>query len=126
MAMMRNLENTDAYIRHAPKEVQALLTAMRRAIRLAAPKAEETISYGMPCFRLKGNLVYFAAFRHHIGFYPTASGIAAFKKELLPYKSSKGAVQFPLDRPLPLALIKKIVRFRVKESLANEREKSRR
>jgi len=86
-------------------------------MREAAPEAVEVISYQMPAFKLNGILVYFAAFKNHIGFYPTSSGIEQFKKELSPYKWSKGAVQFPLDKPIPFALVKKIVIFRVKENL---------
>ncbi len=91
---------------------------MRETIRKAAPKAEETISYGMPAYKLKGTLVWFAAHSNHIGFYPGVSGIAAFKKELSPYKSAKGSVQFPVDEPLPLGLVARIVKFRLKEALA--------
>lgn len=94
-----------------------MLEELRQAIKLAAPAAEEVISYQMPAFKYHGVLVYFAAYKHHIGVYPTSSGIAAFKKELSVYKGAKGSVQFPLDKPLPLALIKKIVKFRVKENL---------
>jgi uncharacterized protein YdhG (YjbR/CyaY superfamily) len=90
---------------------------MRATIHKAAPEAAEKISYGIPTFYLNGNLVHFAAFANHIGFYPTSSGTAAFKKELGALKSSKGAVQFPKDKPLPLALVTKIVKFRVKENL---------
>jgi uncharacterized protein YdhG (YjbR/CyaY superfamily) len=100
-----------------PAAVQAKLADMRRTIHKAAPKAEECISYGIPAFRFRGILVYFAAYRHHIGFYPTASGIRAFKDELSPYKSAKGSVQFAMDRPLPLGLIGRMVRFRVRENL---------
>ncbi|MBA2421832.1 MAG: DUF1801 domain-containing protein, partial [Chitinophagales bacterium] len=89
----------------------------RVIIRKAAPKAEETINYAMPTFTLNGNLVHFAAYKNHIGFYPTPSGIDAFKKELSLYKGAKGSVQFPIDKPLPWALITKIVKFRVKENL---------
>jgi uncharacterized protein YdhG (YjbR/CyaY superfamily) len=89
---------------------------MRDTIRKAAPKADETMSYGMPTFKLNGNLVHFAGYKNHIGFYPTPSGIEAFNKELSVYKSSKGAVQFPLDQRLPLTLITKIVKLRVKEN----------
>ena len=105
----------DAYIALHPKPIQARLSAMRRTIGKAAPKAQECISYSMPAFRLGGVLVYFAAFKNHVGFYPTSSGIAAFKKELVNYKSARGSVQFPHDQPLPLALVAKITRFRVKE-----------
>ncbi len=109
-------KDIDDYIDRYPKDVQQHLTKMRSTIRNAAPRARETISYGIPAFRLDGILVWFAAFKHHIGFYPGASGIAAFKKELSAYKAAKGSVQFPFDKPLPLALVGRIVRVRVKES----------
>jgi uncharacterized protein YdhG (YjbR/CyaY superfamily) len=108
--------SVDGYIRSFPRSVQVKLRAMRAAIREAAPEAVEKISYGMPCFFLRGNLVYFAAFSRHIGFYPTASGVAHFQKEISGYRSSKGAIQIPLDEPLPIDLIQKITRFRVKEN----------
>ena len=108
----------DAYIATFPNDIQALLQALRAAIRAAAPEAEETIAYQMPTFRLNGNLVHFAAHRQHIGFYPTPSGIAAFREELSAYKSAKGSVQFPLGQPLPLDLVQRIVRFRVAEDQA--------
>lgn len=111
------------YLRAFPPRVQKLLGGLRRAVKAAAPEAQERISYRMPAFWLQGNLVYFAAFKKHIGFYPTASGMQAFKKELTGYKTSKGAVQFPLDRPLPLAVISKIVKFRAAENLRRAREK---
>lgn len=114
-------KDLDASIRLHPKEVRARLNALRRCIQKAAPKAEEIISYRIPTFRLNGNLVHFAAFKHHIGFCPTSSGIAAFKLELAPYKTSRGAVQFPLDQVLPLKLVADIVRFRVKETMAKTR-----
>ena len=112
------LSPIDAYIATFPNDIQAILQALRAAIRAAAPDAEETIAYQMPTFRLKGNLVHFAAHRQHIGFYPTPSGIAAFRDELAAYKSAKGSVQFPLDQPLPLDLVQRIVRFRVAENQA--------
>jgi uncharacterized protein YdhG (YjbR/CyaY superfamily) len=106
----------DEYIRNAPEEIREILETMRTTIHEAAPGAEEAIRYGMPTFRLRGhNLVHFAAFQHHIGFYPIPSGIEAFKKELSPYKQGKGSVQFPLDQPIPYDLVKKIVKFRVAE-----------
>jgi uncharacterized protein YdhG (YjbR/CyaY superfamily) len=108
--------NIDDYISAFPPNVQELLKQMRDTIRKAAPKADETMSYGMPTFKLNGNLVHFAGYKNHIGFYPTPSGIEAFNKELSVYKSSKGAVQFPLDQRLPLTLITKIVKLRVKEN----------
>lgn len=107
----------DEYIAGFPPDVQEVLESIRRTIREAAPDAEETISYQMPTFTLKGNLVHFAAFRNHIGFYPTPTGIEAFKEELSIYQGGKGSVQFPLDQPIPFDLIDKIVRFRVAENL---------
>ena len=106
----------DEYIKSFPGDIQARLKQLRALIRRVAPEAQEKISYQMPTFYLNGNLVHFAAYPKHIGFYPTPSGIEAFQKELSKYKSSKGAVQFPLDAPLPLKLIERIVKFRVKES----------
>jgi uncharacterized protein YdhG (YjbR/CyaY superfamily) len=105
------------YIAACPAGVQKTLRGLRKTIRGAAPGAREVISYQMPAFWLEGNLVYFAVFKNHIGFFPTAGGVAAFKKELAIYPGSKGTVRFPLDRPLPLALITKIVKFRVAENL---------
>jgi len=95
-----------------------MLRQLRRTIRAAAPGAEEKISYQIPTFFLSGNLVYFAAFKNHIGFYPTSSGISHFQKELSKYETAKGSVRFPLNRPLPLALVGRIVKFRVNENLA--------
>lgn len=106
----------DQYISTFPKHVQAMLTELRATIREAAPEATEKISYRMPTFFYNGNLVHFAAFQHHIGFYPTPSGIEAFQEDLRKYKSSKGAVQFPIDEPLPLDLVARIVKFRVQEN----------
>ena len=114
--MKIEFKDTDEYIATFPKETQEVLQQVRTAIKTSAPKAEEVISYGMPAFKLHGMLVYFAGYKQHIGFYPTASGIAAFKDELSKYKNAKGSVQFPLDKPMPLALIKKMVKFRVKEN----------
>ena len=108
----------DEYIASFPDDVQGILETMRQTIKKAAPAAVETISYQMPTFKLNGkNLVHFAAFKHHIGFYPVPSGITAFQKELSVYKLGKGSVQFPLDKPLPYDLVKRIVLFRVKETL---------
>lgn len=107
----------DAYIAEFPKEVQSVLEQVRSAIQKTAPTAVETISYGMPTFKLNGKaLVYFAAFKNHIGFYALPSGNEAFKKELASYKTGKGSIQFPLSDPMPLDLIKKIVAFRIEES----------
>ena len=107
----------DEYIARCPEAVQPVLVKIRAVIREAAPDATEKMSYQMPGFYLKGQLVWFAAHRNHIGFYPTGSGIAAFKEELAPYKSAKGSVQFPLDKPVPYELIGKIVKFKVAENL---------
>ena len=106
----------DEYIAAFPKNIQTLLEQMRATIWKAAPEAKEAISYGIPTFKLNGNLVHFAAFKNHIGFYPTPSGIEEFEKELSVYKQGKGSVQFPLDKPLPLALITRIVKYRTKKN----------
>ena len=111
------ITSIDDYIAGFPQDVQQKLQDLRRIIREAAPEASEKISYQMPTFALNGNLVYFAAYKNHIGFYPSTSGITHFKKELSKYKGAKGSVQFPLDKPMPLDLIKRIVKFRVKENL---------
>jgi uncharacterized protein YdhG (YjbR/CyaY superfamily) len=111
------LRSIDEYIAAFPEDIQALLEAVRATIKAAAPDAEERISYQMPAFALNGILVYFSALKHDIGFYPTASGIEAFKDELSMYKGTKGAVRFPINQPLPLELIGRIVRFRVAENL---------
>jgi uncharacterized protein YdhG (YjbR/CyaY superfamily) len=118
-------QTIDDYIAGFPPDVQTVLEKIRRTIRKAAPDAQETIKYRMPTFTLKGNLVHFAAFKKHIGFYPVPTGIEKFKKELSVYKGAKGSVQFPLDQPMPLALIRKIVRFRVRESLARAATKAK-
>ena len=122
-AMKKNIKNVDEYIAGFPKDTQALLTQMRTTIRQAAPDAEEVISYSMPAYRYHGMLVFFAAFKNHIGFYATPTGHETFKKELSVYKEGKGSVQFPLDQPLPLGLISKIVKFRVKENLEKAKTK---
>jgi uncharacterized protein YdhG (YjbR/CyaY superfamily) len=109
--------NTHNYISGFSKETQEVLEQMRAIIKSAAPQAEEVISYGIPAFKLNGILVFFAAYDKHIGFYPTPSGVGAFKEELSVYKGAKGSVQFPLDKPLPAKLITKIVKFRVMENL---------
>jgi len=118
MALPRRQPKTmDEYIAAFPKEVQDILEKMRGTIRESAPQAEEAMSYGIPTFKLNGNLVHFAAYKNHIGFYPTPSAIVAFKKELSPYRQAKGSVQFPIDQPIPFDLVKKIVRYRVGENL---------
>lgn len=113
----------DEYIAGFPKDVQKLLQQMRKTIKKAAPQAEETINYGIPTFTLNGNLVHFAAFKNHIGFYPAPSGIEAFKKELSAYAGAKGSVQFPMYDPLPLELVARIVEFRVAENLQKAENK---
>jgi uncharacterized protein YdhG (YjbR/CyaY superfamily) len=110
--------NIDEYIARFPQDVQERLQELRGIVRTAAPEAEEAIKYQMPTFVLHENLVHFAGFQNHIGFYPTPSAIEAFSAELAAYKSAKGSVQFPLDKPVPFALIKKMVEFRVKETRA--------
>ncbi len=106
----------EGYIASFPNEIQPLLQEVRKVIREAAPEATEAIRYGIPTFRFRGNLVHFAAYDKHLGFYPTPSGIEAFREELSGFELGKGTVRFPLDAPIPLDLIKRIVEFRVKES----------
>jgi len=118
--------DVDTFIAAYPKEVQVILNKVRETIREAAPGAEETINYGIPTFTLNGNLVHFSALKTHIGFYPTPSGIEKFKKELSKYEGAKGSVKFPLDQPIPYALISKIVKFRVKENQAKSEAKRKR
>lgn len=108
--------NIDEYIALFPEEIQVILAKIRQIIKENAPEASEKISYQMPTFFLNGNLIHFAAFKNHIGLYPTPSGIDAFKEELSKYKGAKGSVQFPLDQPIPYDLIKRIVLYRVAES----------
>jgi uncharacterized protein YdhG (YjbR/CyaY superfamily) len=115
----------DEYIAGFPADTQALLETVRAAIKAAAPGAEVRISYQMPAFALHGNLVYFAALKNHIGFYPTGSGIEAFKDELSGYDVTKGSVKFPVNQPLPLDLIRRIVQFRVTQNLDNAAAKAR-
>jgi uncharacterized protein YdhG (YjbR/CyaY superfamily) len=115
----------DEYIALFPAQVQAKLNDLRAAIKAAAPEASEKISYAMPTFFLKGNLVHFGAHANHIGFYPTPSGMEQFKQELSVYKTAKGSAQFPLDQPLPLDLVTRIVKFRVAENLAAAAAKKR-
>jgi len=114
----------DEYIETFPKSIQSILEKLRQTIRDAAPGAVEAISYQMPTFKLNGrNLVHFAAFKSHIGFYPIPSGIEAFKEELSTYKQGKGSVQFPLDEPIPYGLVERIVKYRVKETLETKKRK---
>ena len=116
--------NIDEYCKGFPKETQQHLAQLRTTIRKCAPGAIEIISYGMPAFKLNNKpLVYFAAYKNHIGFYPGASPIKVFKNELKDYKTSKGTIQFPLDKPLPLALVKKIVKYKVNENMLKAQKK---
>jgi len=118
----RQFKTIDEYIKTFPKDVQSILQEMRQTIRKAAPEAVETISYQMPTFKLNGKyLVYFAAWKDHIGFYPIPSGIEAFQKELSPYKGAKGSVRFPLGEPIPYDLVRRIVMFRMKEEQKKEK-----
>jgi uncharacterized protein YdhG (YjbR/CyaY superfamily) len=113
----RTPKTVDSYIAQFPEDVQVILRQIRAVIKESAPSAEERISYQMPGFYLHGMLVWFGAHQNHIGFYPTSAGIEAFKKDLSGYKFSKGAVQFPLDQPIPYDLIRKMVLFRVQENI---------
>jgi uncharacterized protein YdhG (YjbR/CyaY superfamily) len=113
---MTKPKDTEAYVAAFPEATRMRLRQVRATIKKAAPQVEEVVSYGMPGYKLNGMLVWFAGYARHIGFYPGSSGIASFKKELSEYKSAKGSVQFPLDKPLPLGLIARIVKFRVKEN----------
>jgi uncharacterized protein YdhG (YjbR/CyaY superfamily) len=117
-------QNIDEYIAAFPPEIQKILEKIRITIRKAAPGAEETIKYQIPTFTLKGNLVHFAAFKNHIGFYPAPRAIETFKKELSAYEGAKGTVRFPLDEPIPYDLITRIVKFRVKTTLAKTKSKA--
>jgi uncharacterized protein YdhG (YjbR/CyaY superfamily) len=118
-------QSIDEYILQFPPEVQEILRTLRQVIKDAAPDATEKISYQMPTFELNGNLVHFAAYKNHIGFYPAPSGIDAFKNELDEYKSAKGSVQFVIEKPLPYELISKIVKFRVDENMKKAQKKIR-
>jgi uncharacterized protein YdhG (YjbR/CyaY superfamily) len=118
-------QSIDEYIATFPADVQKILQEMRTTIKAAAPDATEKISYQMPTFAQAGNLVYFGASKNHIGFYPTPGAITAFKDQLSDYESSKGTVQFPLGKPLPLDLITRMVEFRVAENLKKAADKSR-
>ncbi|MDQ5875659.1 MAG: DUF1801 domain-containing protein [Thermoproteota archaeon] len=119
MRKKEKFQTVDEYIKIFPEDVQISLEKIRQTIRKVAPEAVEAISYGIPTFKLKGkDLVYFAAWKNHIGFYPMPSAAEAFKKELSDYKQGKGSVQFPLDKLIPYDLVKNIVDFRVKESLS--------
>jgi uncharacterized protein YdhG (YjbR/CyaY superfamily) len=114
---LKTPQNIDEYIAAFPADIREILEKIRTIIQETAPQAEEAMSYQMPTFKLHGNLVHFAAFKNHIGFYPTPSGTEAFKKELASYKGGKGSIQFPLGKPIPYDLIREMVWFRVKENL---------
>ncbi|SMD45730.1 Uncharacterized conserved protein YdhG, YjbR/CyaY-like superfamily, DUF1801 family [Aquiflexum balticum DSM 16537] len=109
-------ESIDDYIKAFPNDIQIILKEIRKTVREAAPEATESINYGIPTFKFAGNLVHFAAYKNHIGFYPAPSGMEEFKKEVATYKTGKGTMQFPLDKPIPYALISAMVQFRVKEN----------
>lgn len=120
-----NPTSIDEYISNYPDNIQSILEELRNTIRKVAPSAIETINYQIPTFTLYGNLVHFAAYKNHIGFYPSPTGIEAFKNELKLYKTSKGAIQFPIDKPIPLNIIAQIVTFRVDENIKKASKKSK-
>ena len=122
---MTKFQTVGEYLSGLPEPARDAVLRLRQAIRQAAPQAEEVISYNMPGYRLNGMLVWYAAFKNHIGFYPKASGIAVFKDKLTRYKTSKGAVQFPISEPIPLSLVKQIVNFRIEENSRTESTASR-
>ena len=124
-AKQTNSRTVDQYIAGFPPEVQKILKRVRSTVRKAAPEAEETFSYRMPSYTLNGKLVYFAAFKKHIGFYPRVTGISKFKHELSAYEGAKGSVRFPFNKPVPFNLISRIVKFRVKENLARAKGKKK-
>jgi uncharacterized protein YdhG (YjbR/CyaY superfamily) len=118
-----NFKSVDEYIKTFPADIQRILQQVRETIKKAAPEAEEVINYQIPTFKLNGNLVHFAAFKNHIGFYPGSEAIKVFAREFSSYKSSKGAIQFPFDKPIPLTLIRKIVVYRAKANSQKVKEK---
>ncbi len=117
---MKQSQTIDQYIHDFPEDIQAILQKIRKVIQSAAPQAIEAINYGIPTFKLHGNLVHLAAFKQHIGFYPAPSGIDVFKQELAPYIAGKGTIQFPLNQPIPYELIKKVTEYRAKENLMKD------
>ncbi len=123
--MKKNFTSIDEYIAAFPKETQKILKEIRAAIKAAAPNAEEKISYQMPTFFLNGNLIHFAAYKNHIGIYPTPSGTQAFKDEISRYQGAKGSIRLPIDEPMPLKLISRIVKFRVAENLQKAKLKGK-
>ncbi|NDQ56761.1 MAG: DUF1801 domain-containing protein [Acidipila sp.] len=122
---MKKFHDVDDYVSALPKTARTALQKLRKTIRQAVPQAEEVIHYNMPAFKFNGMLVWYAAFKGHIGFFPRASAIAAFKDELAGYKTSKGAIQFPIEKGIPEGLIKKIVKFRVKENKEESKERGK-
>jgi uncharacterized protein YdhG (YjbR/CyaY superfamily) len=124
MEKKNGINSIDEYIATFPAEIQKILREIRAVVKAAAPDAQEKISYQMPTFFLSGNLVHFAAFKNHIGFYPAPTGIEAFAQELSVYKGAKGSIQFPINKPMPLDLITKIVKYRVAENLKKAEMKS--
>jgi uncharacterized protein YdhG (YjbR/CyaY superfamily) len=121
-ASEKKIKTIDEYIALFPEDVQDVLEKLCQVIRESVPAAEETINYQIPTFKLKGNLVHFAAFKNHIGFYPTPSAIVAFKKELSPYEKAKGSIKFPIDKPIPFDLVRQIVKYRVQELQGKEQQ----
>ena len=122
---MKKLRTVDEYVAALPKEARESLESLRNTIRQAAPQAEEVIHYNMPAFRWNGMLVWYAAFKEHIGFYPRVSAIAAFNDKLAGYKTSKGAIQFPIEKPIPAGLVKRIVEFRLEENKQHKRKRDK-
>ena len=125
LSTKQKFQTIDEYIKTFPKDIQKILESVRQAIKNTAPEADETINYQIPTFKLNGNLVHFAAFKNHIGFYPGSKAIEIYSKDLKEYKTSKGAIQFPIDKPLPLKLITKIVNYRVKINSAKNSKKKK-
>ena len=122
---MNKVADVDEYIQSFPVEIQAILKKLRVVIQKAAPKSEEVISYNMPAYKQNGALVYFAAYKNHIGFYPTSSPIKVFNDQLENYKTSKGAIQFPLDKPLPIKLITNIVKYKLQDNILKQKFKTK-
>lgn len=124
-SMKTEYQTIDEYIGSFPMDVQLVLQELRQIIRKSAPEAEEAISYQIPTFKLHGNLVHFAAWKNHIGFYPTSTGVKVFKEELSQFEMTKGSIHFPLDKPLPVRLIGKLVKYRVTENLEKRKSKTK-
>ena len=124
-AAATKFKTVDEYLSTFPPKTKSILRELRNTIKQAAPQAEELISYNMPAFKLNGVLVYYAAYKEHIGFYPTSSPIRVFKNELTDYKTSKGAIQFPIEESIPMGLVKRIVKFRVNENLGKTKAKKK-